>query len=159
MIDILNIIIADDNSILANMMKALIEKDERYKIVGIARNDDDEIKLIDDLRPDLVITDLRKDNKWTGLDIIKRYQKKEYNIEFFIISGSTSNSIKQIEEMNIKYYLNKPYSDTELFKILDEIYKAKYPKAIMQIEKSLVDVSKKQSFFKRLIDKVRNKFL
>lgn len=159
MIDILNIIIADDNSILANMMKALIEKDERYKIVGIARNDDDEIKLIDDLRPDLVITDLRKDNKWTGLDIIKRYQKKEYNIEFFIISGSTSNSIKQIEEMNIKYYLNKPYSDTELFKILDEIYKAKYPKAIMQIEKSLVDVSKKQSFFKRLIEKVRNKFL
>lgn len=159
MIDILNIIIADDNSILANMMKALIEKDERYKIVGIARNDDDEIKLIDDLRPDLVITDLRKDNKWTGLDIIKRYQKKEYNIEFFIISGSTSNSIKQIEEMNIKYYLNKPYSDTELFKILDEIYKAKYPKAIMQIEKSLVDVSKKQSFFERLIEKVRNKFL
>lgn len=159
MIDILNIIIADDNSILANMMKALIEKDDRYKIVGIARNDDDEIKLIDDLRPDLVITDLRKDNKWTGLDIIKRYQKKEYNIEFFIISGSTSDSIKQIEEMNIKYYLNKPYSDTELFKILDEIYKAKYPKAIMQIEKSLVDVSKKQSFFKRLIDKVRNKFL
>ena len=96
MIDILNIIIADDNSILANMMKALIEKDERYKIVGIARNDDDEIKLIDDLIPDLVITDLRKDNKCTGLDIIKRYQKKEYNIEFFIISGSTSNSIKQI---------------------------------------------------------------
>lgn len=159
MIDILNIIIADDNSILANMMKALIEKDERYKIVGIARNDDDEIKLIDDLRPDLVITDLRKDNKWTGLDIIKRYQKKEYNIEFFIISGSTSNSIKQIEEMNIKYYLNKPYSDTELFRILDEIYKAKYPKAIMQIEKSLVDVNKTQSFFKRLIEKVRNKFL
>lgn len=155
MIDILNIIIADDNLILANLMKTLIEKNEKYRIVGIAKNEEEEIKLIDSLKPDLVITDLKKNGKWTGFDIIEKYRLRKSNVEFFIISAGAIGNIQQIENLNIKYYLNKPYSNIQLFEILERFYEIKYPKSILQVERSLVNINKKQSFFKRLIEKIK----
>ena len=72
--EILKIIIADDNLALVDFMKASIEKDTRFKVVGIATNDKEEIDLIEREKPNVVITDLKRNNEYTGIDIIERYK-------------------------------------------------------------------------------------
>ena len=37
--EVLRIIIADDNYALVDFMKRILEKDKRFKVVGIATND------------------------------------------------------------------------------------------------------------------------
>lgn len=50
-----------------------------------ANNDDDEIRMIEELKPDIVITDLMREDKYTGLDIIKRYKDLKQSPQFLVI--------------------------------------------------------------------------
>ena len=47
--EILKIVIADDNENIVNAMKEKIEKNERYKVIGIANDENEEINLINKL--------------------------------------------------------------------------------------------------------------
>lgn len=77
------------------MIKRKIEENEKYKVIGIAKDEEEEIKLIKDIKPNLVITDIRKKNGWTGLDIIKQFENEDNKPIFFVISGSTENYIEE----------------------------------------------------------------
>ena len=84
--------------------------------------------MIDTLKPDIVITDLmRKNYKYTGLDIIKKYSKNQYSPYFLIISSDKKDYIiKKDEKLKIGGYIEKPYYDDTI--IIEEIRKieAKY---------------------------------
>ncbi len=136
--EILKIVIADDNENIVNAMKEKIEKNERYKVIGIANDENEEINLINKLRPNLVITDLKKKNNWCGLDIIKENENKEYKPIFCIVSASVHDYIKEIRNLEIKYYLNKPYDTEDLFRVLNHIYDDIYPKAIIEVKKEIL---------------------
>ena len=71
--EILKVIIADDNLALVDFMKSSIEKDTRFKVVGIATNDEEEIELIEKEKPNVVITDLKRNDQYTGFNIIEKY--------------------------------------------------------------------------------------
>ena len=69
--EILTIIVADDNAYMSDFMSKIIKEDSRFKFIGFAKDEKEEIELINSLKPNVVITDLKKGNKWTGIDIIK----------------------------------------------------------------------------------------
>ena len=60
--EVLRIIIADDNYALVDFMKRILEEDKRFEVVGIATNDEEEIKLIEREKPNGVRIDI-----WTHL--------------------------------------------------------------------------------------------
>lgn len=121
----LTILLADDNKILAEFMKKIINSNnKRYKILGIANNEIEEIKMIKDLKPDVVITDLKRNETWSGLDIIKEMKNKD--IVFFVVSASAYIFFNELKELNVKYFLNKPYKDEYFLEILNTIYEDKY---------------------------------
>lgn len=152
--DVLKIVIADDNKLIADMIKKKIEDDKRCKVVGIANDDECEINLIDKLKPNLVITDLKKKNGWTGIDIIKKYKYSEYKPIFFIISASIVDYIEVIRELEIQYYLSKPYNEYDLMRIINNIYDDIYPKAIIELNNN---ITKKEniSFWTTIIEKFK----
>ena len=76
--EVLKIIIADDNYALIDFMKRILEEDKRFEVVGIATNDEEEIKLIEREKPNVVITDLKRKNEYTGLNVIEKFKNKEY---------------------------------------------------------------------------------
>ena len=129
--EILKIIIADDNLALVDFMKASIEKDTRFKVVGIATNDKEEIDLIEREKPNIVITDLKRNNEYTGIDIIERYNNKEYKPIFFIISAMAMYYIEDIRRLDIRYYLNKPFDNDRLLDKMNDIYEEVYPKSCL----------------------------
>ena len=137
--EVLKIIIADDNQIAVDMIKRKIEENEKYKVIGIAKDEEEEIKLIKDIKPNLVITDIRKKNGWTGLDIIKQFENEDNKPIFFVISGSTENYIEEIRTLQIKYYLNKPYNFDDITRILSYIYNDIYPMSIINCKSEITE--------------------
>lgn len=81
------VIIADDNIHICKFIKRYLEKYEDIEILGVANTDEDEIKMIEELKPEIVITDLLRNHKYTGLDIIKDYFKKNSKVAFLVVSA------------------------------------------------------------------------
>lgn len=60
--EILTIIVADDNAYMSDFMSKIIKEDSRFKFIGFAKDEKEEIELINSLKPNVVITDLKKGN-------------------------------------------------------------------------------------------------
>lgn len=113
MVEKIKIIIADDNIGVCNLLKNYLEKYEDIDILGIAYTDEDEIKQIEELKPDIVITDLRRNHKYTGLEIIKNYIEKINHPEFLVISADRKEDVIT-NNLKIGGYIKKPFLDYEI---------------------------------------------
>ena len=82
----IKVIIADDEMRTCEEIKEKIKSQDQIRILGIANTDEDEIRMIEELNPDVVITDLMRGRNFTGLDIIKDYAEKENSPKFIIVS-------------------------------------------------------------------------
>ena len=106
----IKIIIADDNVHICEFIRKFLEKYEDIEILGIANTD--EVKMIEELKPEIVITDLMRNHKYTGLDIIKDYQNKKGAPEFLIISADEEINVIR-NGLKVAGYIKKPVNDYE----------------------------------------------
>ena len=88
--------------------KEYLEKCKDIEILGIANNDKDEKEMIEKLKPEIVITDLMRNGKYSGLDIIKEYTEKGSLPKFLVISASKKEDIN-LKETNVEGYIKKPF--------------------------------------------------
>lgn len=126
----IKIIIADDNIHMCKFIKEFLEKYEDIEILGIANTDEDEIKMIEELKPEIVITDLMRNHRYTGLDIIKKYFVKNKDIAFLVISADNKSDVIN-SGLEVAGYIEKPINDyeeiyTELKRIKKELENKKY---------------------------------
>ena len=121
----IKIIIADDNVHMWEFIRKFLEKYEDIEILGIANTDEDEIKMIEELRPEIVITDLMRNHKYTGLDIIKDYQNKEDAPEFLVISADEERNVIR-DGLRVAGYIKKPFFNYEI--IIEELRRIKEKK-------------------------------
>lgn len=89
----IRIIIADDNRTICKFMSEYLQKYEEIKILGIANTDEEEIQMIEELKPEIVITDLMRNHEYTGLDIIKDYSTKKDSPQFLVISADVKEDV------------------------------------------------------------------
>lgn len=119
-IEKIKIIIADDDIKTCEEIKEKLKNYESIEVIGIANTDEEEIRMIEELKPDVVVTDLMRNHKFTGLDIIKDYSEKDESPKFIIVSFSPDyglcNRYKNISDYVFKFpYIN----DSELaYKII-----------------------------------------
>ena len=109
----IKILIADDNIHICKFIKNYLEKYEDIEILGIANNDEDEIKMIEELKPEIVITDLMRNHKYTGLDIIKKYFNNNSKIEFLVISADYKDDVIK-DGLEVAGYIKKPFDNYEI---------------------------------------------
>ena len=114
----IKVLIADDNVQFCEFVKKYLEKVEYINIIGVVHNNEDEITSIENNKPDLVITDLKRKDSNT-IEIIEKYN----NLKFLIITGSFLEAYK-IKTENIIGIINKPFSDYSI--ILERINEAFY---------------------------------
>lgn len=147
--DKMKIIIADDNVHICEFTKKFLEKYEDVEIIGVANTDEEEVRMIEELKPEIVITDLMRNHKYTGLDIIKNYQNKKDAPQFLVVSADEERNVIR-DGIKIAGYIKKPFSDYEiLIKELrriksktkkfdyDEWYEEYHNKEIFDIKKYL----------------------
>lgn len=118
----IKVLIADDNIHICKFIRNYLEKYEDIEILGVANNDEDEIKMIEDLKPEIVITDLMRNHKYTVLNIIKKYFSNNSNVEFLVISADYKEDVIK-DEINVAGYIKKPFDDYKI--IYDELKRIK----------------------------------
>lgn len=154
----LTILVADNNAYMADLVAISIKDDTRFKIIGVAKDSEEEVELINKLKPSIVISDLRKGTSWCGLDIIKELKNNTENVPiFFIISASTYHYYSEIRELGIKYFLNKPCDYRKIFEMLDRIYEDVYPKKIIKLEENREIETDNRNFFNKLLKKLKKR--
>ncbi len=114
----IKIIISDDNKYFCDLLEKYLLKFEEVEILGIANTDEEEIEMIENLKPEIVITDLVRKNKYTGLEIIRDYSKRNIKPEFLIISADEEDEVIE-KSLKIGGYIKKPFSDYSI--IIEEL--------------------------------------
>lgn len=109
----IKIIIADDNKGICNLYKKYLEKYKDIEIVGIANTDEQEIEMIENLKPEIVITDLMRNRKYTALEIIKDYFERKKGPEFLVISSDIKSDVIK-NGLKVAGYIQKPVLDYQV---------------------------------------------
>lgn len=106
----IKVVIADDIKVIAETNKNIALKNDNIAVVGIAYNGKQELEMILNLKPDLVITD-NKMPEMNGIEVIKnvRNLKLENKPEFILVTGDNG------------YELNKQCNELGVFKVLGKI--------------------------------------
>lgn len=114
----IKVIIADDNVHFCKFIKEYLKKYNDIEILGVANSDEDEIKIIEKLKPEIVITDLMRNHRYTGLDIIKKYNDDNSKVKFLVISADEKADVIN-NGLEVAGYIKKPFTDYEI--IYDEV--------------------------------------
>lgn len=114
----MKILIADDNKAVAGVMKSFIEKNSKFKIFDIATSSVEQLEIMGNHNPDVVITDImRKGESISGLDIIRVCEKQNKKVKFILVTASDKREFFRTNEdmpRNIIGYLRKPFEWNEL---------------------------------------------
>jgi two-component system response regulator YesN len=116
------VLIADDETKVCQLIKNLVSWEELgLEVVACVNDGISALSAIEELKPDLVVTDIRMPG-YDGINLIKLAKETNQQIEFIIISGYkhfdyAHNAIK----FGVEDYLLKPLKKTEFINALQKI--------------------------------------
>ena len=151
----MRVFIADDEIYVIELLKKLIDWEAMgFEIVGVANDGLDAVKMIEELKPEIVITDIRMPGI-DGLDMIKKIKSNLPYTEFIVISGYKQFQYAQTAiQYGVKGYLVKPISEIDLTVLLKQIL-AESRSAIEHTDK-IIEITKGISNAK---DKMQSAFI
>lgn len=116
------VIIADDEKLICRLIEALVDWEKlNMRIVGKAENGLEALEMVKDLRPHLLITDIRMPG-CDGLEFIRQARELSPDIEIVIISGYAHFEYAQTAiAYGVGNYILKPVNQAELNKTLQKI--------------------------------------
>ena len=109
--------------------------------------------MIDNLKPDIVVTDLIKEGNLTGLELIRKYKSINPNTKFLVITGLDNEviDVSIIDEVIKKPFANYDIVIKKILKIKSEIEFER-----MSVNSDNRNIIKKRNNWKYFIDKIRN---
>lgn len=116
------VMIVDDEKLICRLVKALVKWDELgMESVATADNALEALELLGEVRPDILITDIRMPGM-DGLELIREVKKRCPEIEIIIISGYAHfEYAKNAIALGVGNYILKPINQEELNKTLLKI--------------------------------------
>ena len=118
--------IADDEANIREGLKYIVDwKEMGFTICGEAGNGEDALRDILELKPSLVLMDMRMP-KLYGLEVIEQAKAQGFTGTFVILSGYSDFKYAQAAmKFGVQYYLTKPMDEEELEKVVMESFKDK----------------------------------
>ena len=118
----LKLLIADDEKWICTLIKSMIDFEGLgLRLAGMAYDGEEAIRMIRELRPDVVITDIKMPCA-DGLQVIKAARDAGLDTKFIILSGySTFEYAKTAVRYHVEDYLLKPVSAGQLGEALEKL--------------------------------------
>lgn len=121
------ILISDDIEIIRNTLKRIVENIDRIDEIKTAKTYDDIIYMMEQYKPDIIITDIIKNGEEKIFSIAKEYKNNDYNPKFILVSGMDKRyiefNIAKYKLNNIIAYITKPFKEENIKKILNDYIK------------------------------------
>ena len=123
----LSVLIVEDNLVLSMIVNRLVTG-FGYEVVGEARSGEVAYEMIKELKPDVVLSDIRLDGILNGIETIQK-AREHTDFQAIFISGSADDAEKiKAAEIGHVEYLFKPVRKLDLAKALKKAKKAIYGK-------------------------------
>ena len=113
------VLIVDDHLVVRDGLKLIFETEEYYEVVGEAENGEKALKLIEQLKPDVILMDLSMP-KMNGIDAIKALNEKKNKIPIIILTTfNEGNLMKQGLALGAKGYLLKDTTRENIIRTIE----------------------------------------
>ncbi|MGB4658266.1 MAG: response regulator [Mobilitalea sp.] len=132
----LKVLIADDEQIICQMICKMIDWEARdLEVVGKAYNGLDGVRMMEEFRPDIIISDIRMPG-YDGLQMVQKGKEIGLDADYIIMSGYKNFEYAHTAlNLGVKHYLLKPINKVELEETLDRILKHRKESGSMIEEK------------------------
>jgi len=149
-----NVIIVDDETWICKLIRKIVDWDSiGFNIIAAAGDGLTALKLIEEHKPDLVITDIRMPGL-DGIGLIKAVREKKLDVEFIIISGySDFEYARNALTYNAFAYILKPLGKEEFEKILYQAKERIEKKINIKEKLESSDTAMLKSDLRKIIDK------
>ena len=149
-----NVIIVDDETWICKLIRKIVDWDSiGFNIIAAAGDGLTALKLIEEHKPDLVITDIRMPGL-DGIGLIKAVREKNIDVEFIIISGySDFEYARNALTYNAFAYILKPLGKEEFEKILLQAKERIEKKINIKEKLENSDTAMLKSDLRKIIDK------
>jgi two-component system response regulator YesN len=119
----MNVLIVDDEAPVKRSLTHIIERElPHFHVVCIADNGLEALKHIEELRPDLIITDVKMP-ELDGLQLSREIRKRGYSMEIIVVSGYNDYSyLREALQHGVMDYLLKPVDPDEVVATLGRVY-------------------------------------
>lgn len=150
------VIIADDNEAIRDYMENILKEIEYVELIGKAKDGQEELELIKELNPDIVLTDNDMPNL-KGIEVIEKV-KREMNDNapiFYMLTGLIDQEMmSKLFELKVDGYFRKPFEKEELIREFERLFAEDNPPIIDNNIKQ-INETKKENLFKRILNKLK----
>jgi len=113
----IRIVIAEDQGMLLGAMKSLLNMEEDMEVVGIAKNGEEAVELVNELKPDICIMDIEMPVK-TGLDAAESLQENTTCKIIILTTFARPGYFERARKAGVRGYLLK---DSPIEELVDSI--------------------------------------
>ncbi|MFJ3617262.1 response regulator [Streptomyces iakyrus] len=139
--DAIDVLVVDDDFMVARVHRAFVERVEPFRVVGTAHTGGQAIEAADELRPDLILLDLYLPDLF-GLDVIPRLRTAGHDCDVMVISAATEvDTVRGAVRRGVVDYLLKPF-DFEDLRLRLERYAAQRGRLLTTVVRGQADVDR-----------------
>lgn len=139
--DAIDVLVVDDDFMVARVHRAFVERVEPFRVVGTAHTGGQAIAAADELRPDLILLDLYLPDLF-GLDVIPRLRTAGHDCDVMVISAATeADTVRGAVRRGVVDYLLKPF-DFEDLRLRLERYAAQRGRLLTTVVRGQADVDR-----------------
>ena len=121
----IRILIADDHSLIRTGLRTILNAQPGFEIVGEAADGNEALRLAQDLRPDVVLTDLSMPGPvGGGITVARRLKETQPNIRVLILTVHEDESLlREAVRVGAAGYIVKRAAETELINAIEAAYR------------------------------------
>ena len=110
----IDVLIVDDDFMVARIHQGFVERTPGFQVVGIAHNGAEALDTAERLQPDLVLLDVYLPDA-NGLDLLKRLRETTPELDVLVISAAREmETVRRALRGGIVHYLMKPFTYDDL---------------------------------------------
>jgi DNA-binding response OmpR family regulator len=111
----LEIVIVDDSEAIREVLYRILTKIDGFKVVGMARDGNEGLKVIHALRPDVVILDISMPHK-DGIAVLREIRKEDSSMTIIMFTADPSFVLEEVcRQEGANHYVCK----TQLSELID----------------------------------------
>jgi len=113
----MRILLVDDDHLIRFVHQMFIER-SGHEVVGVAEEETQAVQMALELKPDIVVMDIRLENGSNGISAMKTIQETLIIPAIYISGNSDNKTIEEAEQTLMKAFLVKPVTQEEIAKAI-----------------------------------------